>query len=134
MLNKEKYKEELENILAKSLAVSKNGKISHCASMKCGDCIFFQGGCGNAAKVWLNSEYQEYILTDKEKAYLSAVIAPFKDKVKTIAKLSDNFPPKEYIRILIEGSADAILPTFNKDTMYKGMQIEREYALEELGL
>ena len=134
MLNKEKYKEELENILARSLAVSKNGKISHCASMKCGDCIFFQGGCDDAAKVWLNSECQEYTLTDKEKAYLSAVIAPFKDKVKSIAKLSDNFPPKEYIRTLIEGAAPAILPRFDKGAMYKGMIIDEEYILEELGL
>lgn len=134
MLNKEKYKEELENILARSLAVSKNGKISHCASMKCSDCIFFQGGCDDAAKVWLNSEYQEYILTEEEKTYLSAVIKPFRGRVKSIVKLTGDYSPKQYIRIFVEGSADAILPTFNKDTMYKGMQIEREYALEELGL
>ena len=134
MLNKEQYKEELENILAMSLAVSKNGKISHCASMKCGDCIFFQCGCANAAKVWLNSEYQEYILTEEEKTYWSAVIKPFRDRVKSIVKLTGDYSPKQYIRIFVEGSADAILPTFNKDTMYKGMQIEREYALEELGL
>ena len=134
MLNKEKYKEELEDILANSIAVSKNGKVSYCASMKCGDCIFFRNGCGDSVKVWLNSECQECTLTDKEKAYLSAVIAPFKDKVKSIAKLSDNFPPKEYIRILIEGAAPAILPRFDKGAMYKGMIIDEEYTLEELGL
>lgn len=134
MLNKEKYKEELEDVLASSIAVSKNGKISHCASMKCGDCIFFRDGCDDAAKVWLNSEYQENILTEKEKAYLNAVIKPFKDKVKSIVKLSDNFLPKEYVRIVIEGSGCTDLPRFDKGTMYKGMIIEEEYTLEELGL
>lgn len=134
MLNKERYKEELEDILANIIAVSKNGKISRCASMRCGDCIFFRDGCDDAAKVWLNSEYQKYTLTEKEKAYLSAVIAPFKDKVKSIVKLSDNFLSKEYIRIVIEGSACIDLPRFDKGEMYKDMITEEEYTLEELGL
>lgn len=102
--------------------------------MKCGDCIFFRNGCGDAVKVWLNSEYQGYTLTEKEKAYLSAVIAPFKDKVKSIVKLSDNFLSKEYIRIVIEGSACTDLPRFDKGEMYNGMITEEEYTLEELGL
>ena len=53
---------------------------------------------------------------------------------KRISKLSDNFPPKEYIRILIEGAAPAILPRFDKGAMYKGMIIDEEYTLEELEL
>ena len=134
MLNKEKYKKELEDILANSIAVSKDGKLGQCASTKCGDCIFFCNNCSEGAKNWLNSEYQENTLTEKEKVYLAAVIKPFKNNVKSIVKLSDNFFPKEYIRIIIEESACTDLPRFDKGTMYKGMIIEEEYTLKELGL
>ena len=36
---------------------------------------------------WLEEEYVPDILTDKEKAYLSSVIKPFREKVKYIKKI-----------------------------------------------
>ena len=76
------------------------------------------------------------ILDDKEKEYLSAVIKPFRNKVYTIAKYDDgddNF----YIQIAIKQNVyfEYIdLPYFKKGTMYKGMELKKEYTLEELGL
>lgn len=83
---------------------------------------------------WLNEEYVEPILTESEKAYLSSVIAPFRNKVRYIKKLHDDDWAEEYICIFIEESFNAILPRFDENTMYKDMELGKEYTLEELGL
>ena len=76
------------------------------------------------------------ILDDKEKEYLSAVIKPFRNKVYTIAKYDDGVD-NYYIQIAIKQYVyfEYIdLPYFKKGTMYKGMELKKEYTLEELGL
>ena len=70
------------------------------------------------------------ILDDVEKEYLSSVIKPFRDRVSSISKDG----PLEYITILLDGDDFAILPNFEEGTMYKGMETNRRYTLEELGL
>ena len=85
---------------------------------------------------WLNQEYKDPILEDVEREYLSAVIKPFRNKVKKIAKISRIGQPEEqYIRIVF-GELDFMnFPNFNTNTgMYKGMEADRLYSLEELGL
>lgn len=135
MLNKEKYKNELEDILAKTVAVSKSGKIYKCTDRgNCKDCIFCDVACVDGARNWLNSEYKEQILDDAEKRYLRGVIRPFRGKVKSITKFADTRCTEEYIYMVIEGPADACLPRFDGNTMYRGMELNREYTLEELGL
>lgn len=82
---------------------------------------------------WLEEEYVPNILTDKEKAYLSAVIKPFRDRVKYITKYI--YPAKEeYLLIVMHNGERMSFPTFKKETMYKGMKVYKEYTLEELGL
>ena len=78
-------------------------------------------------------EYKPQILTDKEKTYLSAVINPFREKVKYIQKCFD-LESKAYIYIYVKKCGSMIFPTFRKGTMYKGMEEGRKYTLEELGL
>ena len=87
--------------------------------------------CGAFTK-WLEEEYDPKILTDKEKAYLSAVVKPFKGKVKTVEKVSFG-GEEEYLKILFEMDLMS-LPFFAKGTMYKGMEANKRYTLEELGL
>lgn len=135
MLNKEKFAKEIEDILAKTIAVSESGKIYKCTDRgNCKDCIFCDVACVDGARNWLNSEYKEQILDDAEKRYLRGVIRPFRDKVKSITKFADTRCTEEYIYMVIEGPADACLPRFDGNTMYKGMELNREYTLEELGL
>ena len=85
---------------------------------------------------WLESEYKEPILDDKEKEYLSAVIRPWRDRVKTIGKQKVVYQAgneKEYISIDLYD--DFInLPIFEAGSMYKGMQLSKRYSLENLGL
>jgi len=82
---------------------------------------------------WLDAEHIEPILDEAEREYLSAVIRPFRDNVKLIAK-ADDFD-KSYIFITFVNDADSTMffPYFKKGTMYKGMS-DKMYTLEELGL
>ena len=75
---------------------------------------------------------EKEILDEEEKEYLSNIIKPFRNKVEYIVKetSSDN----EYITISIKNDSDLSFPNFKKGTMYKGMEIEKEYTLEELSL
>lgn len=84
---------------------------------------------------WLEEEYVPDILTDKEKAYLSAVIKPFREEVESIKKLENYYTAQEYIHIALKKGTDyCSLPWLRKGTMYKGMEADKEYTLEELGL
>ena len=81
-----------------------------------------------------NEEHKE-ILTEEEKAYLSAVIKPFKNKVRNFVRR--NWKTNlSYIVMYYdaEGRDFAMFPTFKKGTMYNGMEAERKYTLKELGL
>ena len=65
---------------------------------------------------------------------LSAVIKPWKNKIKFIEKFEDTYD-KERILIWIIGDCRNIyLPQFEKGKMYKGMELDKNYTLEDLGL
>ena len=72
------------------------------------------------------------ILDDIEKEYLGAVIKPFKNSIKHIVKYKIN-KKKEYIEIRL-GCEVISFPMFDKGTMYKGMELNKNYSLDELGL
>ena len=76
------------------------------------------------------------ILDEVEKRYLSNVIKPFRSEVKYIVKCNDN--KSEYfedIRVVFEGRYSTLyFPYFEKGTMYKGMETDKEYSLDDLGL
>lgn len=87
---------------------------------------------------WMAQPYEEHILDDVEKQYLSNIITPFGDRVKYIYLTQlDGYV---YIVICVKsirrktGSEAINLPLFEKGTMYKGMVIDRHYSLKELGL
>ena len=76
------------------------------------------------------------ILYDVEREYLSAFIKPFRDMVTSVNKFDSG--KYEYIAIKYRSIEEYIgtvrLPSFKKDTMYKGMEVNKHYSLEELGL
>ena len=78
------------------------------------------------------------ILDEKEKEYLSAVIKPFRDRIISIRKYRYN--QDEYIGMYIKYYAETdenemiTLPVFKEGTMYKGMELNKKYTLDELGL
>lgn len=85
---------------------------------------------------WLDQEHEEPILDETERKYLSAVIRPFRNKVKYISKApSRYFGCDCYIYIEFNDvSYDMNFPIFREDTMYKGMRVGKKYTLEDLGL
>lgn len=135
MLNKEKYNLQQMDISTKT----KDGKILFFELKIRGKTIYQQiypcgvFACDAMEEMigWLEEEYVSDVLTDKEKAYLSAVIKPFREEVETIEKAS--FEEDEQLQIS-DGDTVMAFPCFEKDTMYKGMEAYKEYTLEELGL
>lgn len=86
----------------------------------------------------LESIVHPQILDDTEKRYLSAVIKPFRNKVKYITKVSaeELCDSSDYYLMIgfVYEYFDMHFPSFSKDTMYKGMEPGHKYSLEELGL
>ena len=85
-------------------------------------------------------EVKEDILDDKEKEYLSAVIKPFRDRITYIAKVEEDIHWFYWIMIRVDigflnDYYDFCLPPFKRtSSMYKNMEVGKEYTLKELGL
>lgn len=80
-------------------------------------------------------ERKEEILDKTEKEYLANVIRPFRHKIKTIEKTTRIGDSSLcYLNILLKNNDMANLPDFKKNSMYKGMEVNKEYTLKELGL
>lgn len=115
--------------------------------------------CGEFVPIFQNIKFEDseptsleaivhpQILTDAEKRYLKGVIRPFRDRVESIEKvISDNVFDEIadnvssditecYILIHFTNENDYMgFPNFHESEMYKGMEINRMYTLEELGL
>lgn len=82
---------------------------------------------------WMAQEYKEEILDYAEKKYLSEVIRPFRKEVTGIVKQKDVIYCQDFITILV-GEDYSSLPRFERDKMYKGMEYDKTYKPEELGL
>ena len=87
----------------------------------------------NAYNAWLEEEYKPPILDDVEKAYLSAVIKPFRKDVAYIEKCIFSMET-DYVLISMKNNETVNLPNFRRKSMYTGMKEDRRYTLEDLGL
>ena len=130
MKNIEKYKDivlknlnacDIDSLLPKKFI---NG---YCKGFNC-------EGCGERVLKWLLEEAKEPVLDDVEKEYLSAVIKPFRKKISCIRKSKDPKKKKNYIRIEFCDGDCMFFPNLSNNAMYKGMKLDRNYTLEELGL
>lgn len=80
-------------------------------------------------------ERKEEILDETEKRYLASVIKPFKNKIETIEKTTQIGDSSLcYLNMLLKNNDMANLPNFKKNSMYKGMEVNKKYTLKELGL
>ena len=90
---------------------------------------------------FLNLPVEEKILDDDEKRYIKNIVRPFRDRITNIHKLRGD-DKYEYLNIVYQdyydkdkiGKGTMCLPNFKKDTMYKGMSLNKDYTLEELGI
>lgn len=131
MLNIEKYRTKLENYeipldcYIREIREKCKEENDSCGSKRCVE-------CRKENIEWLLSEAQ--ILDDAEKAYLSAVIKPFRKKVEYIAIWGAWNGSKQFVHIELYDDDYMNFPNFEKNTMYKGMEPRKHYSLEELGL
>ena len=125
-----------------------------CKLADCRVCIFDKVNCNiGSIRSWVENKdlYSDKfldqtievevpdILDKKEKEYLSAVIKPFRDKVIYIKKKVWETYKRKYITIGFRdtnaiSNASLSFPDLPNDEMYKGMEGNRPYKLEELGL
>lgn len=83
----------------------------------------------------MNFEVDVTILTEEERKYLANVIRPFKNQIRSISKISCPGGTKEFISMDLVNSPTFNMPNFSKyQEVYKGMEPNREYTLEELKL
>lgn len=89
--------------------------------------------------------YNQQILDDVEREYLKTVLKPFHDKVANVIKyghilIDDSKCKKEYLLIQLYDRTlrfcDRTLefPDFDSGKMYSGMERNKEYTLDELGI
>ena len=84
-------------------------------------------------------EAPKEILDKKEKKYLENFLIPFRKQIKWVAK--NTAYGEEYLAFLeiaikeYGKNTDYInMPSFKKDKYYKGMELNKEYTLDELRL
>ncbi len=89
---------------------------------------------------FLNTEIdipQQHILDKEEHDYLRAVCKPY--DVEYIYKTNEE-SNSQYITIIVKsksifGTVEILsMPCFNRNTMYKGMEVDKKYTIEELEL
>lgn len=127
MLNAEKYRDEI---------LSDEGNELNKAFSTCKENIG-KSPSYNGLIRWLLSEYKEPILDEVEREYLSAFCRPY--KIVTIRKRLSVNAGSQRLDICIDnallGGYEYIrLPYFEDNTMYKGMELGKEYTPQELGI
>ena len=77
--------------------------------------------------------YNPPILNDLERGYLKMVLKPFHRVVEYVQKIK--IGDKEYLLfILFSGNGALFFPGFDSGIRYSGMQPDRAYSLDELGI
>ena len=141
MKNIEKYEKEIsklvneDNALTCSIAiVSGIKKPKNCSSDDdCSECL-------KKCLEWMYSEYKEQILTDDEKEIVKEmcdVIHKFGCEINYVYKSEcrngDCFIRTTFKNI-VTGSLELMDSPYFKNDMFKGMKLNKEYNLEELGI
>ena len=139
MKNIEKYEKEIsklvneDNPLPCAIAISAGISNGRCFGCKCSDC---QKKCLE----WMYLEYKEPILTEEEKTIVESMIYVLQKigcTVKNVTKY-DNGSDKAYIGVNytdeITGACGRMTTPWFKNDKFKGMEYEKKYSLEELGI
>lgn len=134
MLNIEKYKDEILKYAGYQHSLM---CLIYENIMKKNDCMGCCSKCKRETIKWLTSEYEESILTDKDKIIIKDIIKafePFGKKLKYITKYSWNFELKGYYLNFEYKGDDFDTFNFSGDEFFVGMELDKAYTLEELGL
>lgn len=94
--------------------------------------------CEDDKPTLIKDIYDPQILDDVERKYLKTILRPFHDEVEYIAKseayLANNgWCKKEYLFIKFRDGSFTF-PSFDPGEMYSGMERNKEYTMDELGI
>lgn len=83
--------------------------------------------------------YNPPVLDDAEREYLKTVLKPFRGAVKYVEKVSasvfdEDNRKEEYVFVAFYDGGLFVFPNFDAGTMYTGMELNKEYSLDELGI
>ena len=138
MLNIEKYKDEILKYYKDNLDII--DAISDSTSL--GNALFSIYDRRNNGKEldiieWLTSEYKEPILTDEEKIIIKDIIKVFEPFGKELSYISKTSwcrdSGKCYLYFKYEDDSSGT-PSINSNELFVGMELDKSYTLEELGL
>lgn len=138
MLKAEKFKKEIESFNY-MFAVVEN-KVVKCADLDTCENCEFKTRCGGGKIKWLLEEYEEPILTDKEKEILKNISRCFDNIGHHIITIKKKKCFVDDGSLIFKVKIDAVHHTYSEsdlfylDKKFKGMELEKEYTLEELGL
>lgn len=83
-------------------------------------------------------EIEKPILDDVEKRYLESIFRPFKNRVMYVEKIFrfgyEQIRYRVSLPVEKHGNESCKLPAFDKGIMYKGMEYDKKYSIEELEL
>lgn len=145
MLNIEKYK----NDVLKEFNIRLDKKRRYGADLCLGEALFSvykrENSDATATNIveWLTKEYIGPILTEKEKSYLKSVIEPKRNDIVCIEKRRKYFEQENehntinvYVRNPYNFGFVSLLLKLDvtKNMPFEGMELFKEYTLEELGL
>ena len=141
MKNFEKYEHQIskvvneDNTLTCSIAFVSGIKKQKMCSLD-DDC----NECSKECLKWMHSEYKEPIMTDEEKDIVKAIVDVIHKlgcNVVYLIKHGDRYEIA-YIEVNYEnnltGYSDEITTPWFKNDKFKGMEYEKKYSLEELGI
>lgn len=77
---------------------------------------------------------KETVLDDAERDYLKSVLKPFKKEAYYVVKLPSMMSLQEEYICAYVGKDALVFPSFKKGTMYKNMELRKNYTLKELGI
>lgn len=149
-----KKKIKLKDLTKEQWDTNRNSLCKLDKGENCDKCIFQWVGCDDSIlrSSWINHKEmysdkflnQEVeieapdILDEVEKEYLSNIIKPFRDRVISIEKVGC-INNKYFIGIkinskLVDYGEEYLSLPFFQNKMYKGMEVDKNYTLEALGL
>lgn len=137
MLNVEKYKEEIKDLIKNKkgnlCGIKKLYSNEGCWGISCSDCRV-------KTIEWLVSECKEPILTDKEKELIKAIIELFNENWLISIEWFETIITSKICICAREKEDRTIVETLEiptllfKESMFQGLEKNREYTIEELGL
>ena len=83
--------------------------------------------------------YNPQVLDDAEREYLKTILKPFHEAVKYVEKVTESVfdedgRNKEFLFIAFYGRGSFAFPDFDAGAMYSGMELNKKYSLDELGI